>query len=193
MRGQVRVGVLQSRMSAESSGAINEGDIVLCINDVKVSSDNLDAAKAMLVGKRASVVAIKFQRGQQTFVVNLKRGSWGPEHASVSFEQPSATDSRVVAEDQGNQSLSTLDSSAHRTSPVHTLEQVPLSGARQAWQPEEAIPSPHLHGDSTGRVPSTGIVMQGGYAAARRNQGSGSRESVPDLLHGIDLRARPAP
>ena len=39
MRGTVRVGALQPRMSAHSSGALSEGDIVLSIDGNKVSGD----------------------------------------------------------------------------------------------------------------------------------------------------------
>lgn len=91
VRGTVRVGVLQPRMSAHASGALSEGDIFLSINGTMVSGDTFESSRSQLVGKRASMVAVQVQRGKQTFVVNLKGGSWGPEHSFVSIEKPMST------------------------------------------------------------------------------------------------------
>ena len=164
MRGQVRVGTLEPQMSAQMSGAISEGDIVLSINDLKISSKNLDTAKATLVGKRASLVAILLKRGNQTFTVNLKRGSWGPEHASVSTEQESSSawkTSEVRAEDKNSQpkpSELEAPSKEHPTQP-QLDSSLDASGADNARQ----------------------VVVQGNYAAARRSQGPGPLAPSPEV------------
>jgi hypothetical protein len=132
MRGTVRVGALHPRMSAHSSGALSEGDIVLSIDGAKVSGDKVEISKALLVGKRATMVSIEVQRAKQTFSVNLKRGSWGPEHASVSTEQPIAATPKNLA--QQNASVKE-PKPANLQVPSNA---VPGGNVRPAWPPDNA-------------------------------------------------------
>ena len=130
MRGTVRVGALHPRMSAHSSGALSEGDIVLSIDGAKVSGDKVEDSKALLVGKRATMVSIEVQRAKQTFSVNLKRGSWGPEHASVSTEQPIA----ATPKNSAKQNASVKEPKpANLQVPSNA---VPGGNVRPAWPPD---------------------------------------------------------
>jgi hypothetical protein len=153
MRGTVRIGGLQPRMSAHACGALFEGDVVLSIDNVKVSgsdaaAENIEAYRALLVGKRASIVAIEVQRAKNIFTVNLKRGSWGPEHASLSSEKPTVTP--MIPKKTGQ-----LPSVTPKPSGLE-------------------MPSNVVPGGGGGKA------IQGNYAAARRGQAQGMHSSTHD-------------
>jgi hypothetical protein len=180
MRGVVRVGALQPRMSAHASGALSEGDIVLSINSTVVSGDTVESSKNQLIGKRASMVAIEVQRGKQTFVVNLKRGAWGPEHSFVSTEQAmSSTTKRlsknlfVSADEKKNEPRPSNLEAPSRSIPGNDTAPQP----RRAWQTEDQSDDPSLEGSLSG---GGRVVVQGNYAAARRSQGPGALVSTPE-------------
>jgi hypothetical protein len=173
MRGTVRVGALQPRMSAHSSGALSEGDIVLSIDGNKVSGDNVEDSKALLVGKRATMVAIEVQRGKQTLIVSLKRGSWGPEHATLSTEQaPSAITPKDSGSARPNASVEApqpANLQAPSSAIPGSIHAVPsVSKPLLAWPADTAQPNVMPDGGLGG------AIVQGGYAAARRGQGGGT-------------------
>lgn len=184
MRGSLRVGALQPRMSAFASGALSEGDIVLSIDNKNVSGEDLDAAKQLLVGKRASMVAIKVQRAKHVFVVNLKRGSWGPDHASVSTEHAQketngqSRGAPMTADEKGTEpkpSKLEVPSSALPGSKILVQQAAP----REAWQNDEEVEA-EGSSETPGETSLNRVLVQGNYAAARRNQGYGPLASSPE-------------
>ena len=173
------------------AGALAEGDIVLSIDNRSVVGEDLGRIQTMLVGKRASMVAIKVQRAKHVFTVNLKRGSWGPDHCSVSTEQPQEQSEKAkiqpragVAANYQEPLPSRLEAPAsvlpHDSSAATAATDMPKPAApRRAWQNDEVEgalePTQEAPGDSLSRV-----VVQGSYAAARRSQGYGPLASSPE-------------
>ena len=168
------------------AGALAEGDIVLSVDNKSVSGEDLGHIKTMLVGKRASMVAIKVQRAKHILTVNLKRGSWGPDHCLVSTEHPQEKPGEAkiqpqrasVAANHQEPLPSQLEAPAsvlpHDSSVAPAATDLPKPAApRRAWQNDEGEgaegPTQEAHADTS----LSGVLVQGSYAAARRSQGYG--------------------
>jgi len=76
-------------MSAANSGAISPGDLLLEVDGSLTAGQQLDAVKGRIAGKRGSKLTLKFAKKSTgvEYVVLLKRGAWGAEHAVVAPEQ----------------------------------------------------------------------------------------------------------
>ena len=185
MRGSVRVGALQPRMSALASGALAEGDVILSIDGQTLNGEDVEMAKRLLVGKRASMVAIKVQRAKHVFVVNLKRGSWGPDHASVSTEHAQKeadgqSGGALLANEQGSEPRPSKLEAPSSALPGSKIVAPQQTAPRKAWQNDEDA-------DAEGSLEATGntsmnrmVLVQGNYAAARRSQGNGPLAMSPE-------------
>jgi membrane-associated protease RseP (regulator of RpoE activity) len=181
MRGTVRVGALHPRMSAHSSGALSEGDIVLSIDGTKVSGDKIEDSKALLVGKRATMVSIEVERGKQTFSVNLKRGSWGPEHASVSTEQPMA----ITPKNSAKQNASVREPKpANLQVPSNVL---PGGNVRPAW-PADNPETEGMKGVQERAAAEAAAAAAAKQAEETRRESGAALEAAEDLDQVIQSR-----
>jgi len=69
--------------SAARSGAVEAGDELIAINERQLDATTAQNVRDLIVGPRGTPVALKFSRGGAMFEVKLKRGYFGPEHASA--------------------------------------------------------------------------------------------------------------
>eukprot|EP00277_Geminigera_cryophila_P039855 CAMPEP_0173100998 /NCGR_PEP_ID=MMETSP1102-20130122/36558_1 /TAXON_ID=49646 /ORGANISM="Geminigera sp., Strain Caron Lab Isolate" /LENGTH=752 /DNA_ID=CAMNT_0013994589 /DNA_START=27 /DNA_END=2285 /DNA_ORIENTATION=- len=78
-------------LSADLSGVVRRGDLIISVDGVSCVGMSLDDLRSAISGVRGSKVTLKFVREKQhdsvldgaEFSLVLKRGSWGPEHAVV--------------------------------------------------------------------------------------------------------------
>jgi hypothetical protein len=79
--GAPRVAWLHGGFSAESSGAVRAGDLLLAVDRRRTVGVSADAVAAWLRGPRGTPVSLLLRRGDRVDGVRLRRGKWGPEHA----------------------------------------------------------------------------------------------------------------
>jgi C-terminal processing protease CtpA/Prc len=80
------VTALAEGMSGEQSGAVAVGDELLMVDGCDVNGCEPEVVRSMMHGLRGGEVRLTLCRGKRVFGLQLKRGSWGPEHAVVSDE-----------------------------------------------------------------------------------------------------------
>ena len=79
--GAPRVAWLHGGFSAESSGAVRAGDLLVAVDRRRTVGVSADAVAAWLRGPRGTPVSLLLRRGGRVDGVRLRRGKWGPEHA----------------------------------------------------------------------------------------------------------------
>jgi hypothetical protein len=98
-------------MSADNSGAINVGDVLLEVETLAVKDVPLETIRRMMIGPRGTLVSLALSRSARVYTVCLRRGSFSGAHCVVSHDDRER-DSPVDYHSIDLQPHSPLDSSA---------------------------------------------------------------------------------
>ena len=75
-----------SGMSADNSGAINVGDVLVEVETLPVKDVPLETIRRMMIGPRGTLVSLALSRSARVYTVCLRRGSYSGAHCVVSHD-----------------------------------------------------------------------------------------------------------
>lgn len=73
-------------MSADNSGAINVGDVLVEVETLPVKDVPLETIRRMMIGPRGTLVSLALSRSARVYTVCLRRGSYSGAHCVVSHD-----------------------------------------------------------------------------------------------------------